>query len=170
MASLRVDAGTAAEAAALLRQTCGSSRWVERMLARRPFGTREALLDAAREEWFALTSEDWLQAFAEHPRIGDREALARKFPDTHHLASREQAGVSGAGADVLSALAEGNAAYERKFGHIFIVCASGLTADEMLRRLRERLGNDRELELRIAGQEQARITELRLRGAESAAT
>ena len=167
MASLRVDACAADEAAALLRQACGSTRWVERMLARRPFGTGEALLGAARAEWLALTPADWLQAFADHPRIGDREALARKFPDTHHLAAHEQAGVSGAGADVLTALADGNAAYEEKFGYIFIICATGLDAGTMLARLGERLENDPFTELRVAAEEQAKITELRLRRTEA---
>lgn len=165
MASLRVDACTPDEAAALLRQACGSTRWVARMLERRPFGTLEALLDAARAEWFALTPEDWLQAFAEHPRIGDRESLARRFPDTHHLASREQAGVTGAGTDVLTALAAGNAAYEDRFGYIFIICATGLDAGTMLSRLHERLGNDPLTELHAAAEEQARITALRLAAA-----
>lgn len=168
MASLRVDAGTAEEAAALLRQACGSTRWVERMLARRPFGTREALLGAARAEWLALTPADWLQAFAAHPRIGDRAALERKFPDTHHFASREQAGVAGAGADVLTALADGNAAYEETFGYIFIICATGLDAGTMLARLRERLENDPFTELRVAAEEQAKITTLRLAAAVNA--
>ena len=165
MASLRVDMCPPDEAAALLMQACGSTRWVERMLARRPFGTLDALLHAAREEWFSLSAEDWLQAFAEQPRIGDRDSLARKFPDTHHLASREQAGVAGAGADVLTALAEGNAAYEEKFGYIFIICATGLDAGTMLSRLHERLGSDPLTELHAAAEEQAKITALRLAAA-----
>jgi len=135
------------------------------MLARRPFETIEALLGAARAEWFALTPADWLQAFADHPKIGDRAPLARKFPGTHHLASREQAGVAGAGEDVLTALADGNTAYEDKFGYIFIVCATGLDAETMLTKLRERLDNDPWTELRIAAEEQAKITALRLAAA-----
>jgi 2-oxo-4-hydroxy-4-carboxy-5-ureidoimidazoline decarboxylase len=165
MEPLRVDACPLTEARALLRTGCGATRWVDRMLARRPFGTLEALLGAARAEWFALTPADWLQAFADHPRIGDREALARKFPDTHHLAAREQAGVTGASDDVLTALAEGNAAYEDRFGYIFIVCATGLDAAAMLVQLRERLDNDPWTELRIAAEEQAKITALRLAAA-----
>ena len=135
------------------------------MLARRPFETPEALLGTARAEWFALAPTDWLQAFADHPRIGDRESLARKFPETHHLASHEQAGVAGASEDVLTALADGNSAYEDKFGYIFIVCATGLDAETMLARLRERLDNDPWTELRIAAEEQAKITALRLAAA-----
>lgn len=135
------------------------------MLARRPFETRESLLGAARAEWFALTPADWVQAFADHPKIGDRDALALKFPETHHLASREQSGVSGASEDVLTALADSNAAYEEKFGYIFIVCATGLDAATMLARLRERLDNDPWTELRVAAEEQAKITALRLAAA-----
>jgi OHCU decarboxylase len=130
--------------------------------ALRPFGSIEALLGAARAEWLALTPADWLQAFAAHPRIGDRESLARRFPESHHLAAQEQAGVAGAGQDVLAALAAGNAAYEDKFGYIFIVCATGLDAETMLAMLRERLDNDPWTELRIAAEEQAKITALRL--------
>lgn len=168
MAALPVDACSSDEAGELLRRACGSTRWVERMLARRPFETRESLLGAARAEWFALSPADWLQAFADHPRIGDREALAQRFPDTHHLASREQAGVAGARADVLTALTDANAAYEDRFGYIFIVCATGLDAETMLARLRERLDNDPWTELRIAAEEQAKITALRLAAAVNA--
>ena len=135
------------------------------MLARRPFETIEALLGAARAEWLALTPADWLQAFADHPKIGDRAPQARKFPETHHLASREQAGVAEAGEDVLTALADGNTAYEDKFGFIFIVCATGLNAETMLAKLRQRLDNDPWTELRIAAEEQAEITALRLAAA-----
>lgn len=132
------------------------------MLGRRPFGSREGLLAAARAEWFSLSPADWREAFADHPRIGDREALARRFPLTHQLSSQEQSGIADAGGDVLVALADANDAYLEKFGYIFIICAAGLDATTMLTRLRERLGNDPETELRIAAEEQAKITALRL--------
>jgi 2-oxo-4-hydroxy-4-carboxy-5-ureidoimidazoline decarboxylase len=160
---LRVDSASPDEARELLRACCGSSRWVERMLARRPFGAEEALLAAARDEWFALDPADWTEAFAAHPKIGDRDALRSGFADTRHFAAREQSGVDGAAEDVLTALALGNAAYEKKFGYIFIVCASGLTAGQMLKALRKRLRNDPAAELRIAAEEQAKITVLRLK-------
>ena len=150
------------EARARLRACCGSTLWVERMLQRRPFGSVEQLLAAAREVWFALDPADWKEAFAAHPKIGDRASLRNRFPETAHLAAREQAGVDGAPSDVLSALAEGNLAYERRFGFIFIVCASGLTAEQMLNMLRVRLNNDPATELLIAAEEQAKITALRL--------
>jgi 2-oxo-4-hydroxy-4-carboxy-5-ureidoimidazoline decarboxylase len=147
----------------LLRGCCGSERWVGRMAARRPFPGIDDLLTAARDEWLALAEQDWLEAFRHHPKIGDRESLRRRFPATHHLSSREQAGVDGAGGDVLDALAAKNEAYERKFGFIFIVCATGRNAAGMLALLEARLGNDRATELQNAASEQAKITELRLR-------
>ena len=157
-----LDAAVAADARATLSACCGSSRWVEQMLARRPFGTRAALLNTAREEWWALSPADWLEAFSHHPRIGDRASLAARFPATHHLSAREQAAIADATVDVLTALADANQAYLDRFGFIFIVCATGKTANEMLELLRERLPNDPDTELRIAAEEQARITALRL--------
>ena len=132
------------------------------MLGRRPFLNREALLAAARGEWFALSPADWREAFTHHPRIGDRASLRWRFAATRHLSEKEQAGVAGATEDVLAALAEANAAYESKFGYIFIVCATGRSAAEMLAMLTTRLGNDADTEIRIAAEEHARITELRL--------
>ena len=157
-----IDAAAPEDARRLLRACCGSERWVERMIRRRPYSNREALLSAARDEWLALDETDWKEAFSHHPKIGDREALRRRFPDTHHLSSREQAGVEGAGGDVLDALAAGNREYQARFGYIFIVCASGKSADEMLGLLRERLNNDPATEIHVAVDEQAKITALRL--------
>jgi 2-oxo-4-hydroxy-4-carboxy-5-ureidoimidazoline decarboxylase len=159
---IRLDRAPIEEARGLLTACCGSTRWVDRMLDRRPYGSRTALLTAAREEWFALTPNDWRDAFSHHPKIGGRDALRARFAATRHLSAREQSGVGGAPEDVLEALADGNREYERKFGYIFIVCASGRSADEMLALLRARLHNDTEPEILIAAREQARITELRL--------
>ena len=158
----RLDLASADEARRLLATCCGSRRWVDRMLARRPFGSRVDLLTAARDEWNVLESADWREAFAHHPKIGDRDALAARFPATHELSAREQAGIAGATAAVLDALAEGNRRYEEKFGYVFIVCATGKSANEMLALLEARLPNDEATELRIAAAEQAKITELRL--------
>lgn len=133
------------------------------MLARRPFGTPEALLDAARTEWFSLSEDDWREAFEHHPMIGDREALRRRFAETRQFSEREQAGVESAPDEVLDALADGNRDYVERFGYIFIVCATGLTAGDMLAMLRARLGHDLATEIRTAAAEHARITELRLR-------
>ena len=161
--SQRIDEASPEEARALLRACCGSTRWVERMLALRPFGTTDILLSAARREWFALTPADWTEAFAHHPKIGDRESLRARFPATHQLSEREQAGLSAASDQTIEALAQGNAAYERRFGYIFIVCATGKSAEEMLDLLTARLQNDPVTEVRIAAEELAKITELRLK-------
>ena len=159
----RLDLAAPVEARGLLRSCCGASAWVERMMARRPFGSRDALMATARDEWFGLQRSDWLEAFGHHPKIGDRDSLRQRFARTAHLSEREQAGVDGASEDVLEALAAGNREYERRFGYIFIVCASGKSADGMLRLLRQRLPNPPDVEIRIAADEQARITELRLK-------
>jgi len=160
---LRLDSLPAAEARGILEQCCGSARWVEGMLGRRPFGSPEALRRAAREEWFGLDEAEWRRAFSHHPAIGDREALRTRFARTRDLSVREQAGAADASDAVLEALADGNREYVERFGYIFIVCASGLTAGEMLARLRARLANDPPTEIRTAAEEHARITDLRLR-------
>lgn len=160
--SYEIDNAQPEAAQEILFKACGSTRWVDRMMARRPFGRDAKLLSAARIEWFGLTELDWLEAFSHHPQIGDRASLEARFPATHDLSAREQAGVDAAREDVLTALADGNAAYLDRFGFIFIVCATGKSAEEMLVLLRERLPHDRASELRIAAEEQAKITALRL--------
>ena len=132
------------------------------MLDARPFGSQEGLLSTARRVWFALTPADWREAFECHPKIGDREAMGRRYAGTRHLSAKEQAGVDAAPEQTLTALADGNRAYEERFGYIFIVCATGRTAAEMLALLQARLGNDPATEIHIAAEEQAKITELRL--------
>ena len=147
--------------AALLR-CCGSRRWADAMLARRPFASMADLLAAADAVWAGLDRADWLEAFAAHPRIGDLGGLRKKFAATAHWSAGEQAGVAGAAEAVLRDLADGNRRYEERFGHIFIVCATGKTAAEMLRLLRARLPNEPAAELAVAAAEQAKITRLRL--------
>ena len=158
----RLDDASAAEAGDLLRTCCGSTRWVERMERRRPFGDQAALLSAAAEVWWGLGQDDWREAFAHHPKIGDRDALERRFATTAHLSAAEQHGVEGARSEVLTALSEANRLYEETFGYIFIVCAHGRSAEEMLALLRDRLSNDPAVEIRVAASEQAAITRLRL--------
>ncbi|HEX2569096.1 MAG TPA: 2-oxo-4-hydroxy-4-carboxy-5-ureidoimidazoline decarboxylase [Polyangia bacterium] len=145
-----------------LERCCGARRWIAGMLAQRPFPDRATLLEAARDVWRGLGPEDWREAFTHHPRIGDIEGLRKRFATTAAWASAEQAGASSASEEVLRSLAEGNRRYEERFGHIFIVCATGKSAAEMNALLYERLGNDPETELRIAAGEQAKITQLRL--------
>lgn len=161
-----IDAAPEEEARALLRICCGASRWVERMLARRPFRSSEQALAAAREEWFALTPDDWREAFAHHPRIGDLETLRKKFAATRAMSEREQQGVAAAAPEVLAGLLEGNRAYEARFGYIFIVCATGKSAAGMLALLHARLANPPAVEIGVAAEEQAKICALRLLAAE----
>lgn len=158
----RLNEGPAADRRAELLRCCGSSRWAEAMTARRPFRDREALLAAADEVWWGLGESDWREAFGHHPKIGDAAALRTRFASTRQWAAGEQAGAENATEETLVALADGNRAYEERFGYIFIVCATGKTAEEMLALLRARLPNDPKDELRVAALEQARITRIRL--------
>ena len=160
----RIDGASDDEARELLRTCCGAAHWVDRMLARRPFITAAAALAAAREEWFALSPDDWREAFGQHPRIGDRESLRQKLEASRELSEREQSGAIGASDEVLTALLQANRDYEAKFGYIFIVCATGRTAEEMLAILRARLLNEPAVEIHIAAAEHARICDLRLLG------
>jgi 2-oxo-4-hydroxy-4-carboxy-5-ureidoimidazoline decarboxylase len=152
-------------AAAALHRCCGSEHWVGAMLQARPFASTEELLRTAEQNWQLLEHHDKLQAFAQHPKIGaDLQALRQRFGSTLDLASQEQAGVGAAGEDTLLALRDGNRAYESRFGFIFIVCASGKSAEEMLQALQRRLLHDADEELGVAAAEQAKITRLRLAG------
>jgi len=157
-----LNAMTSEDARNALTRCCGSARWVDLMLARRPFASSAEVLAAADAVDAALTRDDWLAAFAAHPRIGDIDTLKKKFATTAALCEGEQAGVAAANDDTLRQLAKGNTDYEARFGHIFIVCATGKSADEMLAILQARLPNDPETELRIAAGEQAKITRIRL--------
>jgi len=160
------------QARAALERCCGARAWVEGMCAARPWPDHAALLTAAERAADALEREDWLEAFAHHPRIGDREALRAKFAaapaggepqrSAAAWARAEQQGASAASEATLDAFADGNRAYERRFGYIFIVCATGKSAGEMLALLRARLANDPEVEFANAAREQRAITRLRL--------
>jgi 2-oxo-4-hydroxy-4-carboxy-5-ureidoimidazoline decarboxylase len=153
------------DAEAALRRACGAERWVRRMLARRPFATTDELYECADAEWRASSHEDYLEAFGHHPQIGeDLAELRRRFQSTASLSSREQAGLASADEATLLALRDANAAYRARFGFIFIVCATGKSASEMLAALRARLENDPSTELRVAAREHAKITRLRLAG------
>ena len=145
-----------------LLRCCGCARWADLTLSRRPFASRAAALAAAAAAWAETGERDWLEAFAHHPRIGGKDALRAKFAATKAWAQGEQAAVAAADERTLDALAKGNADYEAKFGFIFIVCATGKSAAEMLALLNKRLPNDRSAELKIAAGEQAKITKIRL--------
>lgn len=150
------------EKKALLYTCCGSSSWVNKMLAALPVEDLVDLLEIAEEQWYACHESDWLEAFAQHPRIGDIDSLKEKLAATTAWAESEQASVKQASEQTVQQLAAGNETYEQRFGYIFIVCASGKSADEMLQMLNQRLYNSPEVEIQIAMEEQLRITKLRL--------
>ena len=149
-----------------LRETLGlcngSVAWVEKMLELFPMATDEQLLQEASRVWYSCGEADWRQAFGHHPKIGDLDSLRKKFAATGQWAAGEQSGVQGASEPLLAALAAGNEAYEKKFGYIFIVCATGKSAEEMLGLLRARLDHDPVTEIRVAMEEQNKITRIRL--------
>ena len=150
------------DAISALLRCCGCRRWARAVSACRPFAFVDALHRSAEREWEQASRDEILEAFSHHPRIGDRDSLRARFPATHAWSASEQAGAAAADERVLDELAQGNRDYEARFGHIFIVCASGRTAGEMLTLLQARLGNDPENELKIAAKEQMKITRLRL--------
>ncbi len=152
----------AEEARTEFMRCCGSSRWAEGMARARPFKTEAAVYAEAGWLWSQTGPEDWKEAITHHPRIGDVAKLRERFKATGAWSEQEQKGVEGAGEQVLHALAEGNREYEARFGFIFLICATGKSASEILEHLQERLKNPPALELRIAAGEQAQITRLRL--------
>ena len=157
-----LDAIPEERATIALAECCGSTRWVSAMLARRPFGSRDAVLSAADQVCNNLSSSDWLEAFSHHPRIGERKSALPQSARGTSWAASEQSGVEKAGDDLRDALAEANREYEQRFGYIYIVFATGKSAEEMLAVARERLRNDPDVEIRVAAGEQRKITRLRL--------
>ena len=146
----------------LLTECCGASRWVSGMLARRPFRSHAAVLSAADEIWRSLEPTDWREAFSRHPRIGERKSAAPQSERGSAWAAGEQSGVEQAREDVRAELAAANREYEQRFGYIFIVFATGKSAEEMLALARARVRNDPDVELHAAAAEQLKITRLRL--------
>lgn len=149
-----LNAMTPEGAHAALANCCGSSEWVRRMAASRPFASPEDLFDKADDIWNSLSPDDWREAFSHHPRIGERGA--------HGWSAAEQSGMQSASPETLAALAADNRTYEERFGYVFLICATGKSGDEMLAALRRRLDNDPHAELCEAAAEQAAITRLRL--------
>jgi 2-oxo-4-hydroxy-4-carboxy-5-ureidoimidazoline decarboxylase len=145
-----------------LLKCCGSSGWVEKVMSFFPVEDMVELLNDAEEQWYQCSPEDWKEAFSHHPKIGDIDSLKKKFASTANWAMGEQSGTSTASEETIRALAKANKEYEEKFGYIFIVCASGKSADEMLHILESRLPNDPRKEIGIAADEQNKITRLRL--------
>ena len=153
------NAMSASEAAEAALPCSGSRAWARGVAERRPYGTVEDLAKAADEVWWGLGEADWQEAFDSHPRIGQTKAKAATAESLAWSAG-EQAQVEDA---AKAALAEANAEYEARFGRIFIVCATGKTAAEMLGILRERMKNGNATELREAAEQQRQITQLRIR-------
>ena len=154
-----MDVSTASHS---FRQCCTSRAWIARMVASRPYPSAVAMSKAADENWRDLEERDYLEAFDGHPKIGDVSSLKDKYANTKELAAGEQSLVEVASDETIQALCDGNSAYEEKFGFIFIVCATGKSAGEMLSLLEDRFPNSREQELINAAEEQRKIFQIRL--------
>ena len=150
------------EAAEEFIKCCGSSNWARGLADARPFRDPNQLLATADRLWWELEPADWLEAFSHHPQIGEKKSERPQDAEATRWSEEEQRGTREALAETMAALAAANRAYREKFGYIFIVCATGKSSDEMLTIVRERLQHDPESELRIAAEEQRRITRLRL--------
>lgn len=160
-----LNSKTIEERQAELHRCCGSTHWSSTVAKGiHQSNNDEELLQYLDTIWLQMEKKDIMEAFSHHPQIGaDPEQLKKRFQHTHQWSANEQAGMNEANEEVIRKLAQGNKSYLEKFGYIFIVCASGKTAQEMLSLLEERLGNDPADELVIAAGEQAKITKLRLK-------
>lgn len=158
----RLNSLAANEAEAEFGKCCGSTNWARRMAAECPFANSNQLVTIADRIWWSLEPDDWLEAFASHPKIGENKAARATAAEVQNWAAQEQSDAQNAAEETVRSLAKLNREYEEKFGYIYIVCATGKSSEEMLAILRERLHNDAETELRIAAREQSRITKLRL--------
>jgi len=145
-----------------LAKCCGAAVWYHTLAQFQPFHSVEWIHQLSDQIWDALEDSDYLEAFKHHPMIGDMDALKAKFANTAQWAGDEQQGSQQANESTLLALKQGNEAYLKKFGFIFIVCATGKSADEMLALLNQRMPNDALTELKLAAAEQNKITHLRL--------
>jgi len=153
---------TVEQAAQTFMQCCTATVWVNAMVKARPFSDKRAMAKQADLAWQELEYADYLEAFDGHPQIGNVATLRKKYANTKALASGEQSSVSQATEQVLVDLTKGNADYLEKFGFIFIVCATGKSAAQMLALLRDRLPNDKAVELANAVEEQRKIFHLRI--------
>lgn len=146
-----------------LAKCCGSRLWIEKMASVFPVPEEEFLFSEAKHVWYEECDKtDWIDAFSHHPRIGDVSALRTKFASTAEWAEGEQVSIRYTSEEVLETLARWNGLYEEKFGYIFIVCATGKSAEEMLAMLSVRLSNSPAEEIRVAMEEQFKITLIRL--------
>ncbi|PAJ75038.1 OHCU decarboxylase [Pseudoalteromonas sp. NBT06-2] len=157
-----INAMDVAQAKHAFMQCCTSSAWVSKMVESRPYVDLDALFEAANSNWIGLSEGDYLEAFDGHPKIGDVSSLMKKYANTKRLAAGEQSGMNAADEATIKALAKGNDDYHGKFGFIFIVCATGKSAAQMLALLEARIDNDRETEFKNAAEEQRKIFHIRL--------
>ena len=157
-----INQASPAEAREFFGKCCTSNAWVSRMVARRPFQSTAVLRQIADESWTNLGEGDYLEAFQGHPKIGDINSLQSRYAASKSMAANEQSGVTEANRRLLELLDHGNRVYESRFGFIFIIFATGKTADQLIKSLYARLQNDRNTEVRIAAEEQRKIIHLRL--------
>ncbi len=146
----------------MLLDCCGSEAWVEQMTGHVPFPDVEHALDTAERIWAGLGRKDWLEAFCHHPKIGAKRAKKIQSTAGRKWSAAEQSVAQAADDQTLAALADANRAYQARFRHVFLICATGKTSNEILTNLQQRLSNDPEVELGIAAEEQRKITRLRL--------
>ena len=149
------------DAAEVILPCNGSPVWATLVAYDRPFDSPEALFAASDQIWRSLPEEDWQEAFDSHPRLGEQKAKAATAQSLNWSAGEQSAADPDDG--VREALTQGNREYEEKFGRIFLLCATGRSASEMLAILRKRTENDAATELREAAEQQRLITQLRLR-------
>ena len=151
-----------AQASDVFNQCCSASRWVKLMVSAMPFRSKIAIQNTAALFWKSMRSADYLEAFDGHPKIGDPDSLKKKYWSTRSLAANEQSSVEQANDNVLQELVQYNNDYKTKFGYIFIVCATGKTAAEMLKLIKTRINHQPDQEITIAAAEQAKIMSIRI--------
>ena len=159
----RWNALDAESAAREVLPCCGSSAWAAHLAAKRPIANEAALLEASSTVWFSLPKEAWQQAFDSHPRIGQKHAQSQATEESLRWSAQDQRAVVSEDTAAKQALEQANRRYEQRFGRIFIVCATGKSAPQILSILKTRMHNDPQTELREAAEQQRQITELRLR-------
>ena len=159
----QLNEATKSEADDAFMQCCTASRWVMNMVNRRPFADIDDLLSASETYWKEMKNADFLEAFEGHPKIGDPDSLKNKYRSTLSMASDEQSSVEQASESIIHELANQNTLYYDKFGFIFIVCATGKSAQQMLDLIKIRISNTPENEIKVAAAEQGKITAIRLK-------
>lgn len=159
----QLNSASQEEAEAAFLSCCGSRRWAQKMVEARGFADISELLNRAEEVWQNLETGDWLEAFAAHPKIGAKKPVRQATAQSAEWSQGEQSGTRSATDSERTELERFNSLYEEKFGFIFIVCATGKSAGEMLEICRRRLDNKHDAELLVAADEQQKITEIRLK-------